>query len=67
MHHVFHHDEWRAHWLNQIRVDKGLPLKDPVYISTKKDKKYAELAAHFKSNVDFNLLKEIIGIEDHTL
>lgn len=66
MHHVFHHDEWRAHWLNQIRVDKGLPLKDPVYISNKKDKKYAELAAHFKSNIDFDLLKEIIGIEDHT-
>lgn len=59
IHHLFHNDEWRNHWLNSIRKAVGQPERKPVYISSLKDQKYDELAAHLKEHLDWNRLKEI--------
>jgi adenosylcobyric acid synthase len=59
LHHLFHNDEWRNHWLNSIRKAKGQPDREPVFISRLKDQKYDELADHFKRHVDWDKLKEI--------
>lgn len=59
LHHLFHNDEWRNHWLNSIRKAKGQPDRKPVFISRLKEQKYDELAAHFKRHVDWDKLKEI--------
>lgn len=59
LHHLFHNDEWRNHWLNSIHKAKGLPDREPVFISRLKEQKYDELAAHFKRHVDWDKLKEI--------
>lgn len=59
LHHLFHNDEWRNHWLNSIRSAKGLPVRDPVYISRQKEQKYDELASHLVKHLDWKKLKEI--------
>ncbi|CAM3814381.1 cobyric acid synthase [Mesobacillus thioparans] len=59
LHHFFHNDEWRNHWLNSIRSVKGLPLRDTVYISRQKDQKYDKLANHLVKHLDWKKLKEI--------
>ncbi|MGV2941977.1 cobyric acid synthase [Mesobacillus sp. LC4] len=59
LHHLFHNDEWRNHWLNSIRKAKGEPERRPVYVSRLKDQKYDELADHLKAHLDWNKLKEI--------
>ncbi|MBT2636685.1 cobyric acid synthase [Bacillus sp. ISL-39] len=59
LHHLFHNDEWRNHWLNSIRKAKGEPERNPVYISRLKDQKYDELASHLMNHLDWNKLKEI--------
>ncbi|MBS8263881.1 cobyric acid synthase [Mesobacillus boroniphilus] len=59
LHHLFHNDEWRNHWLNCIRKGKGLPVRNPVYISRLKDQKYDELAGHLMKYLDWDKLKEI--------
>ncbi|RSD28946.1 cobyric acid synthase [Mesobacillus subterraneus] len=59
LHHLFHNDEWRNHWLNSIRKAKGQPVRAPVYIGRVKDRRYDELAAHFTRHIDWDKLKEI--------
>lgn len=61
LHHLFHNDEWRNHWLNMIRKRKGIPLQDPTYIVNFKDNKYEILASQIKSHLKWDLLKEIIN------
>ncbi|MCM3180511.1 cobyric acid synthase [Cytobacillus horneckiae] len=60
IHHIFHHDEWRNWWLNQIRHQKGLPARVAVYLSEIKDAKYDELADHLKKNIKWEVLKGIM-------
>lgn len=59
LHHIFHNDDWRNHWLNSIRTAKGLPEQKTVYISRLKDQKYDELAEHLKKHLHWEKLKEI--------
>jgi len=61
LHHLFHNDEWRNHWLNMIRKRKGISLQDPTYIRNFKDNKYELLASQIKSHLKWDLLKEIIN------
>lgn len=60
LHHLFHNDEWRNHWLNLIRKSKGLHTKEPIYIREYKDKRYDELADKMKEHLNFELLNDII-------
>jgi adenosylcobyric acid synthase len=60
LHHLFHNDEWRNHWLNMIRKDKGLHSKETIYISEYKDKRYDEIAAQMRAHLNFEQLNDII-------
>ncbi|PAE42414.1 cobyric acid synthase [Bacillus sp. 7884-1] len=61
LHHLFHNDEWRNHWLNMIRKSKGLHCKETIYISDYKDKRYDEIADQMKAHLNFEKLINIIN------
>ncbi|MDF2788987.1 MAG: cobyric acid synthase CobQ [Neobacillus sp.] len=61
LHHLFHNDEWRNHWLNQIRKSKGLHTKETTYIREYLDKRYDEIANRMKEHLNFELLNDIIN------
>jgi adenosylcobyric acid synthase len=60
LHHLFHNDEWRNHWLNMIRKSKGLHSKETIYISEYKDKRYDEIAGNMRAHLNFERLNDII-------
>ncbi|WP_252313322.1 hypothetical protein [Sinobaca sp. H24] len=64
LHHVFHNDEWRSRWLNQVRKQKGLPELEVVYYEKEKDKRLDELAAAFEAHVSVDDLIELM--ENHS-
>lgn len=57
IHHLFHHAEWRNVWLNQIRKQKQLPIKEVANLA---DDKYDQLAVHMKKHLDWTKIKEIV-------
>ncbi|MFS0777996.1 cobyric acid synthase [Neobacillus sp. 3P2-tot-E-2] len=61
LHHLFHNDEWRNHWLNQIRKSKGLHTKETTYIREYLDKRYDEIANRMKEHLNFEMLNDIIN------
>ncbi|MEH7491537.1 cobyric acid synthase [Neobacillus niacini] len=61
LHHLFHNDEWRNHWLNQIRKSKGLHTKETTYIREYLDKRYDKIANRMKEHLNFELLNDIIN------
>jgi adenosylcobyric acid synthase len=60
LHHLFHNDEWRNHWLNMIRKSKGLHSKETIFISDYKDKRYDDIASQMKEHLNFGQLNDII-------
>lgn len=60
LHHLFHNDEWRNHWLNIIRKSKGLHSKETIYICDYKDKRYDEIAGKMRAHLNFEQLNDII-------
>jgi adenosylcobyric acid synthase len=54
VHHLFHNDEWRTFWLNQLRRKKGLPEQKTLLITAKKDKQYDCLADHIRTYVNID-------------
>jgi adenosylcobyric acid synthase len=60
LHHLFHNDELRTHWLNMIRKSKGLYSKETIYISEYKDKRYDEIADQMRAHLNFEKLNDII-------
>jgi len=65
MHHLFHNDEWRNHWLNQIRESKGLPRREVLETASLKAQKYDELANHIKSHLDWEQVISIVSGSQH--
>jgi adenosylcobyric acid synthase len=61
LHHLFHNDEWRNHWLNLIRKRKGLPTEGIRLISGFKDKRYDFIAAEMRSHLKWDVIKKIIN------
>lgn len=61
VHHLFHNDEWRNHWLNDIRQQLQLPLRDIVKREHVEEEKYNELALSMKSYMKWEKLKEIVN------
>ncbi|MEQ2528691.1 cobyric acid synthase [Robertmurraya yapensis] len=61
VHHLFHNDEWRNHWLNQIRQNKHLPRRDVVYRQDLKEAKFDELSLKLKKHLDWDGIKEIMA------
>ncbi|CRK80978.1 cobyric acid synthase [Neobacillus massiliamazoniensis] len=61
LHHLFHNDEWRNQWLNMIRKQKGLPIKEAINIRKYKDERFEKLALQVKKYLKLDLLKDIIN------
>ncbi|MFE8702985.1 cobyric acid synthase [Cytobacillus sp. FJAT-54145] len=60
LHHLFHNDEWRNIWLNELRKKKNLPLKSIVHVENQKDEKYDLLASQIKAHLNWVKVKDII-------
>lgn len=63
-HNLFHNDEWRHHWLNEIRIEKQLEQKQfdaKLAYEEKKQLAYQELGSFVEQHLD---VSEIIRIVD---
>lgn len=60
LHHLFHNDNWRNYWLDQIRERKGIPVKEPYPLHSLKDKRYDDLAEMVKEHLDWEEVKRVI-------
>lgn len=62
LHNIFHNDNFRSIWLNNIRRQKGLPERDMVDTVAYKESQYKKLAECAKEHLDMeyimNLIKE---------
>ncbi|MDZ5474212.1 cobyric acid synthase [Bacillus sp. 31A1R] len=61
IHHLFHNDELRNHWLNQIRESKGLPRRKVLETASLKAQKYDELANHVMSHLNWEQVLSIVN------
>ncbi|HSH25314.1 MAG TPA: cobyric acid synthase [Massilibacterium sp.] len=60
IHHIFFNDEFRHLWLNEIRFQKGLPLKEKINRSDEKEKNYEYLAKEVSAHLDVEKMIEIM-------
>lgn len=68
-HHLFHNDEWRNYWLNEIRREKGLLEKVSSAWETyekKKEAGYNHLAKVVESHLEVDKVLKIIEEWGHT-
>jgi adenosylcobyric acid synthase len=61
LHHLFHNDGFRNHWLDKIRKRKGLPSRESISLHSLKDKRYDDLAELVKENLDWDQLKRVMA------
>ncbi|MEB1808693.1 MAG: cobyric acid synthase [Bacillaceae bacterium] len=59
-HHLFHNDEWRASWLNKLRVNRGIPEREVVNLLEVRDKGYENLADHVENYLDVEYIINMI-------
>ncbi|WP_156289605.1 cobyric acid synthase [Oceanobacillus salinisoli] len=59
VHHLFHNDEWRNKWLNEIRKWKHQAIKDVVNTQELKEERYDNLAFNMKSHLNWEKIKDI--------
>lgn len=54
-HQIFHNDEWRTYWLNELRQEKGLKLKQVKYLQKERNATYDALAEVLENtlNIDY--------------
>lgn len=62
VHHLFHNDEWRNSWLNEIRRAKKHPLREVVKAQDLKEERYDALASNMKQHMNWEKIKDIVGI-----
>ncbi len=60
LHNIFHNDVFRNRWLNLIRADKGLPLRDVVDTEAIKEAQYEKLAAYTEKYLDMDYIMKLI-------
>ena len=61
LHHLFHNDGWRNHWLNAVRCSVNLPQRLKVDVGVLKDERYERLAEEMGKNLDGEKIKKIIS------
>ncbi|WDL96529.1 cobyric acid synthase [Alicyclobacillus sp. ALC3] len=65
LHGIFHNDEFRTRWLNQIRQSKGLPPKDDkVVIQNSREDAYDRLADVVRSHLNLARVYELLTREE---
>lgn len=61
LHNVFHNDDFRRHYLNGIRISKGLPEIDrTLHIEELKANEYKRLASHVREHVNLEKIYQLI-------
>ncbi|WP_462409702.1 cobyric acid synthase [Neobacillus sp. Marseille-QA0830] len=60
LHHLFHNDRWRNHWLNRIRSSKGQHVREIKWIRNDKDASFDHLAEQLRCHLNWELIKDII-------
>ena len=63
LHNVFHNDNFRMVWLNQIRRAKGLPERPLVDTQAQKEAQYQKLADYARQYLDMDYIMSIINKE----
>ncbi len=63
LHNIFHNDNFRNLWLNQIRSAKGLPLLPPVDTANRREQQYARLAEYARKYLDIDYIVRLINKE----
>lgn len=61
VHHLFHNDEWRNLWLNNIRQSKGIPTKKIIHSQQLKEEQFDRLAENIKMHLNWEKIKEMIN------
>ena len=61
LHNVFHNDDFRNLWLNQVRKKAKKELKQKINTSTKKEEDFDKLAKIFEKNIDISFLMQLIN------
>ncbi|EOR26150.1 cobyric acid synthase [Niallia circulans] len=64
MHHLFYNDVFRNTWLDQIRLQKGLPKRKPLVMQEQKDKRFDVLADEIKKHLDWEKVMDILQAGD---
>lgn len=60
LHNIFHNDNFRNFWLNNIRRRKGLPQREVVDTVAYKESQYKKLAAYTKEHLDMEYIMELL-------
>ncbi len=60
LHHLFHNDDWRHYWLNEVRRSAGLPEREKVDVGALKDGRYDRLAEEMGAYLDWEKVKQIV-------
>lgn len=60
IHNIFHNDNFRCLWLNQIRKEKGLPEKAPIDTAKQKQAQYNKLGEYMKQYLDMDYILELL-------
>ena len=60
LHNIFHNDNFRNFWLNNIRRLKGLPQREVVDTVAYKESQYKKLAAYTKEHLDMEYIMELL-------
>ncbi|WP_019241984.1 MULTISPECIES: cobyric acid synthase [Bacillus] len=61
LHHIFHNNEFRGVFLNQVRATIGLPsIERTLDVEVLKENEYRRLANHVRQNVDIEKIYEIL-------
>lgn len=55
-HHLFHNDDWRTAWLNNIRKEKGMAEKNVLRLQENRDASYDHVAKVVEAAIDFEFL-----------
>ncbi len=63
LHNVFHNDNFRTLWLNEIRRAKGLAARPQVDTQAQKNAQYARLADYARQYLDIDYIMSIIKKE----
>ncbi|MFC5713154.1 cobyric acid synthase [Thalassorhabdus alkalitolerans] len=60
LHHVFHNDDWRTWWLNQLRIKKGIPVQEKVSYTKIREDQYEVAAEAIEQYLDLDKLINVM-------
>jgi adenosylcobyric acid synthase len=61
MHNIFHNDRFRNRWLNMVRQEVGLPLRDQVDTYESKERSFDRLAEECRKHLDIEAILKMMN------